>query len=159
MKTKQTCLVRNVRVERRQDDDVGWSFGNNVCDCSIYCEIAISPRKLFPFHEVVKQYSLCCPNTVGKRTLRIERVVFVDYRMDGFNNTKPYDACVVVAYCLRCDEPHHRRSYMCCYKRVVVLAVEIQSRLYVSHGSAYTARCMSICSRWCNNDLDTPEKA
>ena len=32
---KQNCLVRNVRVERRQDVDIGRRFGRNVCDGSI----------------------------------------------------------------------------------------------------------------------------
>ena len=40
---KHTCLVRNARVERRQDDDdVGWRLGNNnvcVCDDSIIAEL------------------------------------------------------------------------------------------------------------------------
>ena len=44
-----------------------------------------------------KAVSLCSPNTVGKHTLGVERVVMVDYRMDGLNSTKPYDAGVVVA--------------------------------------------------------------
>ena len=35
-------------------------------------------------------------HTVGKHTLSAQRVVFVDYRMDGFISTNPYDACVVV---------------------------------------------------------------
>ena len=50
-----------------------------------------SPRKQFPLLEVVKQ-SWCYPNTVGQLTLSVERVVFVDYHMDGFNSIKPYDA-------------------------------------------------------------------
>ena len=36
---KQTCLVRNVRVERRQDDDVGWRFGKNVCNGRILAKL------------------------------------------------------------------------------------------------------------------------
>ena len=78
-------------------------------------------------------YSVCCLNTVGKHALSVERVVLVDYRMvDGLNSTKPYDACVVVAQCLRCDEPQHLRSCMRCFKRVVVLttAVAVQSSLF-----------------------------
>ena len=31
--------MRNVRVERRQDDDIGWRFGNNVCDGSICAKL------------------------------------------------------------------------------------------------------------------------
>jgi len=90
-----------------------------------------SPRKRFPSHEVVKQYSVCCLNTVGKHALSVERVVLVDYRMDGLNSTKPYDSCVVVAQCLRCDEPQHLRPCMRCFKRVVVLtAVVVQSSLF-----------------------------
>ena len=65
-----------------------------MCVRKVFSRNLNSLRKRFPSHEVVKQYSVCCLNTVGKHALSVERVVLVDYRMDGLNSTKPYDACV-----------------------------------------------------------------
>ena len=31
--------AENVRDERRQDDDIGWRFGNNVCGGGIFAKL------------------------------------------------------------------------------------------------------------------------
>ena len=69
----------------------------------------------------VARGSLCRPNTVGKHTLSVERVVFVDYRIcDVMNHTVD----------------HHT---FCCCKRVVVLAEEVvRSHLNCSYSSSST---------------------
>ena len=97
----KTCLVRNVRIESRQHDDIEPSFSfkseaDFVAPTYDAFVVVACPR----YGELAANSSLCCMrlysrslwslDPVGKHMLRVKRLVFLflDYRMDGFQQHK-----------------------------------------------------------------------
>ena len=65
-----------------------------MCVMAVFVRNCELSAKAFPLHEVVKQFSLCCPKHRGQAYVCFCRL---SHGRFSLNRTRPYDACVVVA--------------------------------------------------------------